>query len=276
MGKKISYTRGTTIKVGDMDFDKFTLFTEQEFSNGDLSSQIKELQEGVDKEFYRIEETLKQKAKVNLLKDKVRFSEIDGSFYPHVTSILAFAKGFKTFFPKGYAEAGTIMHAYCERWAKDGVLGDFDLKILAKDFPHLAYELSVVKEENIDMEGLRPAEVLTAFNVGADDFTDVELQVINREHKYVGRLDAKCTYLGKKSVVDWKSTSAAISGDQLSDYWQQLAAYSDKDTEQLVIVPFDRKLKSIRKPYILPKEKIQLYRELFLQKRKKFEQVFSI
>ena len=106
------------------------------------------MQKEVDKEFYRIEDTLKQKAKVNLLKDKVRFDEIEGVFYPHVTSILAFAKGFKTFYPKGYAEAGIILHAYCERWAKEEVLTEFNCETLAKEFPTLAYELSVVKEES--------------------------------------------------------------------------------------------------------------------------------
>lgn len=270
---KVSYTRGTTIKVGDMDFDKFSLFAEQEFSKGTVSELTRTLQKEVDVEFYRIEETLKQKAKVNLLKDKVRFYEEDGIFYPSVTSVLAFAKGFKSFFPKGYAEAGTILHAYCERWAKDKKLTVFDFETISKEFPKLAFELSVVKEENIDIESLNPNQVLEKLKL---EVISIEDEIINKKEKYAGRRDLKCKYDGKITSLDWKGTSAALSGEQLSDYWQQLAAYSEDDVEQLVIIPFDRKLKGARKPYILPKEKIALYRELFLQKRKKFEKAFNI
>lgn len=277
MKTKISYTRGGTIKVGEMDFDKIALFAEQEHSKGSIKTLTRNLQKDVDIEFDRIQDVLRQKARVNLLKNKVRFYPINGGgFYPSVTSILSFAKGFDFKFPKGYAEAGTILHEYCENWAKTGKVFPFNHEELIKKFPSLAYELSVVKEEDISLEDLKPEKVLEEFAKLKVDIIKTEDTIINKEHKYAGRRDLLCKIDGKLTTVDWKSTSSAFSGKVLSDYWQQLAAYSDDSVDQLMIVPFDRKLKGIRKPYILPKEKIQLYRELFLKKREKFEETFNI
>lgn len=275
---KISFSRSATIQVGELNFDKIFFSAEEEFSLEDYKENTQFIKDFVNLEFEKEYDKIKQQIIVKELKDKVRFYEKDGKKYPSVTSILSFAKGFENYFKKGYAQRGTVLHAYMERYIKEGMRCKFDFNILVQAMPQLAPELKIVSHEGIPLEDLRVEEVIDNIKKLPIEFHESEQKVFNDEHVYAGTLDARGTYFDIKTLFDFKSGSSFTDKKMLSDYWQQMAAYikclPDEGIKQMCIIPFDTKLKGIRDPIV--STDIDMYFSLFLAKRNKFRDIYKI
>ena len=175
---------------------------------------------------------LKNRLKAELIKQQyrnIRLSERNGIEYPHVTSILNWAKEWKVpeFELNQYAARGTIIHYMIEQYLKTDVW--LSLDIIAREYPE---EVAIMKGGSLGLS-IDDCSFKKFFEKYRSQIKvdKIEQQVFNDEYRYCGTPDAVGYFDGAKTVFDFKT------GDQRD--FRQLAAYAkcEDGIKKLVICP---------------------------------------
>ena len=161
--------------------------------------------------------------------DNIRFYEQDGKKYPSVTSILSWDANWRVTEDElnQYASRGTIVHKLIEIYLHTKKWEDpMKIEELKED---VAIVLSGSKKLHWD-----DCTYKKFFEVHGKDIeiSNIEVEIINTEIGYGGRVDAVGTYKGKPAIFDWK-TGATSDFRQLSAY----ACALECQIETLIIAP---------------------------------------
>ena len=279
---ELTYSRGATIQIGNRDFDKLFMGAKDDVPKEKAKEHYKFMKEFVDKELEDSATAIRNDLIIKQLKDKCRIRHKDGKPYVSVTSVNAFADGFPDF-PPGYDARGTIVHAYMERWALEGVKGRFNMKDLMKDFPELMPEFARAAEYEINILDCRADAVIEKLEGLNIEFLHMEKDVYNDTLFYSGQADVIGKIDGEWAIIDYK-TGQSWDKPKMRKYFKQLAAYANTDTvkeitggepiTKLVIIPLDTKLVK-PKPLII-NDKVKEHFAMFKETRRKFKDTYKI
>lgn len=206
----------------------------------------------------------------------IRFYEHGFEKYPSVTSILGyFAEPFD--FPKDelkkLADRGTVIHALCEYYMKEGewLVGNdlMDLKVEAEaslDKP-LIDAIETVINNGLFVDDVNFIDFLEKYPL---TYIDSEFTVISEEFQYAGRCDLKAMYDGKVTLCDYKT--GGVHKDKTKKALEQLSAYAKgdgmEDVQQIMVIPLNHKTKQgWSKPTIASPDE---HWDDFLAKRRRF------
>lgn len=292
---KLSYGTSGTIATKEFSNVKPSIFESQEFELEDGESIDKDkiykemkdrctgmLQEEFDKEIVN---------KMKEAKANMKIIELDGVFYPSVTTIISLEKDFSFMSAdqlRQYGCRGTVLHRVSEVYDKMVLDGKEPVWVDPVTLPELADELLIMRRGDLKLsiEGFNYIGFLNMYGKEKDtkdkvgkkliEYTQLETQALNKEHKYIGTRDRTGLYHGEGAVFDIKSGVV-----DKTDCFKQLAAYAksddlkDKDIKQLVVIPINTKTEQgFSKPIVT--DKISHYFKLFLADRERFSYICKI
>lgn len=255
----------------------------EELSDLVIKMRQQELQDICVSQFNKSAEILYQQ-KIEKAYKNIRFYDgKEGMRYASVTSILNMDENFFT--PPDelaqMAARGTVIHKQCELYLKDGIWRE------PRDIPEIAaYVFTVVKGSLSLVMG--DVNFVAFYKDYPFKVLKQEETVLNHEVKYGGRMDILCviesTNKGKwdkidgvqfdvPTILDIKTGSSL---DKTKGLAQQSAyAKCDETVKQIGLIHLTKENQcGFAKPTITPK--IESYWSIFLDKRKKFAERFSI
>lgn len=193
-----------------------------------------------------------------------RVYDIDGEKYMSVTSIIN-PEGIA--FPEHlliqYQARGTIVHEQTEHFLRHYQFVD-PKYICDQELIDTVVNGSL----NISWEDCNPLGFF-ARHGHKIQIKQIEKRVINKEHKYAGRLDCSGYFEDVPATFDFK-TASNYTTNKMINYWKQQAAYAkckdffDEPPEAMVIIPFNPKSEQGFEEPIVETD-IDHYFELFLQ-----------
>lgn len=243
----------------------------------DRSLRMGELHELVRTKFESVKEQSKV-LQVESMREDIRFYQVGNERFPSVTSIIGWEGiDFPEYALKHYASRGTIVHKQIEIFLKTGKWRE------PKTIPGLKADVALLRQgfelngkqykltwEDCDFRGFYE-EQKEHFEYG-----QMEVEVVNKEHRYAGTADCVGMYRGKKAVIDFK-TANVYDQEKLTKYFKQLSAYAKslEGVETMVIVPLKPgNKKGYGKPIV--SENIDDFFRGFLEDREAFRKVFGI
>jgi len=272
---EISRTFGGVISEAPYENSRpsFTDTIHVDLNKKDNEEEIRELygnklSESVMRHFDLLKNNLKAQL-VELQFRKIRFREKDGKKYPSVTSITDWSKDFHVseIDLTQYASRGTIIHYMVQKFIETGqwlTLREVAEQGLREDATILFRGGLQLKIEDCSHEEF--------FEQFGKDFTfdEFEVEVFNDQYLYSGRYDARGTFQGIPSIIDFKT---GASWD-----FKQLAAYANclDGIEQLVICPVgpNGNKTGVKKPVVT--KNIKGAFDNFLKDRAEFQKRFGI
>ena len=208
------------------------------------------------------------------LRKDIRWTEIDGELYPHVTSILNTINPIDFHMDQdklnAYAARGNVLDFILQKYVETGEWID------VKDFPETWKHLKQMKVHKLEMSGDLPAWVEKYKPI----FKEGHKQVINKKYKYVGEPDIAFGLLNDiPTLFDLKNRSN-ISKMEKVKIFKQMAAYAKADNignkiELLcIIIINDTTKRGYSEPVVTTK--IDKYFDLFLSDLYEFKEMFKI
>jgi len=220
------------------------------------------------KEMFELESNMAKTDLIAKQYENIRFYEKDGKKYPSVTSILGWDIDWKITEDElnQYASRGTIVHKLIEIYLETGEWKN------PEDIPELSSDIAVVLggSKGLHWNDCTHKEFFESF--GKDIKVEkIEVEIINTEVGYGGRVDAIGTYKGKPAIFDWK-TGATSDFRQLSAY----ASAIDIPIETLIIAPVGKtdNKSGVMKPKV--SEGLESEFKNFLKARQEFKRRFGI
>lgn len=197
----------------------------------------------------------------------IRFYDAgNGKKYPSITSIIGWDKDF--FVPKEelvqYAARGTIVHKQIEIFLNTGEWKN------AKEIVELHRDYVVVSRGSLglSLDGYHIDDFCRDFKIKPIDTESVSY---NHEYQYAGRRDCKCELDGKKTILDFKTSTSIDKKYALSQLAAHLFCPGNEDVEQVMAVPVNNTTKQgYSKPILLSRKEVEEYFKLFLKAREDF------
>ena len=211
---------------------------------------------------------------IQKLRKDIRWTEIDGELYPHVTSILNTINPVDFHMDQdklnAYAARGNVLDFILQKYVETGEWID------VKDFPETWKHLKQMKVHKLEMSGDLPAWVEKYKPV----FKEGHKKVTNKKYKYIGEPDIAYGLLNDiPTLFDLKNRSS-ISKMEKVKIFKQMAAYSKADNidnkiEQLcMIIINDTTKRGYSEP--VTTTEIDKYFDLFLADLYEFKEMFKI
>jgi hypothetical protein len=203
----------------------------------------------------------------------IRFYDAgNGKKYPSITSIIGWDKDFfiSSEDLAQYAARGTIVHKQIEIYLATGEWKD------VQSIPELHKEHVVVKRGSLalNLDGYHIDQFVKKYELVTED---TETAVYNHDHAYAGRRDWKGVFLGKKTILDWKTSESIDKKYALAQLAAHILCPGNEDVEQGVAVPVSNKTEQgYSKPVIVTREELKPYFDLFLKARADFRYRFGV
>lgn len=251
---ELNYGNKATVNVGNYENlnPMFNIKVVIEAEKINITEEFNRIKLIVDDQLKQSIEDIRLRKRLADIKH-LRFKEVNGVLYPHVTDIIS-PDPLEIPNIELYGERGDIFH---EMFAKD------NWKPIYTDAEEAKFQL---------IGGIRNFDFSWVKDDIKFEFDQSEVEVINHEKRYVGKYDKDGLYDSVPAVFDLKSGNMTKQAQERT--FIQLAAYAVcvPNIERLVIIPCNPK--NEKKPLFT--DDIDKYYAMFLQKRAIFFDRFGV
>lgn len=193
----------------------------------------------------------------------------DGNLYPSVTTVLG-ATSDHTWLDEWKAKVGEDAAAKISKQAADrGTL----IHSRCEDFL-LGRSIEFTKYQQTQKEMF---EYLLPVLNDVDNIHCMETTLYSDKLKVAGTVDLIAEYKGKLRIIDWKNSRRYKTEEEITGYFMQMSAYAFMFWERTGIPVKDLLVAMTVEDYglLLFEKRVEDYMHLFIEARKKFNQISS-